>query len=106
MWVRLPPHLDFFRDFTIGSLFLFGFGYLRIFDSRDRFLQAFWETPLRNFGSVPKTRWLMKTFLLLLPLLLASCSVDHTFDPYSGQDGDPDEWEVPSRPEDYIPPEA
>ena len=48
----------------------------------------------------------MKTFLLLLPLLLASCSVDHTFDPYSGQDGDPDEWEVPSRPEDYIPPKA
>ena len=26
--------------------------------------------------------------------------------PRNGQDGDPDEWEVPSRPEDYIPPEA
>ena len=58
-----------------------------------------------NVGA-PKTRWLMKTFLLLLPLLLASCAVDRTFDPYAGQDGDPDLWEIPSRPEDYIPPEA
>ena len=50
----------------------------------------------------------MKTFLLSLPLLLVSCSVDldHTFDPYSGEDGDPDLWEVPARPEDYIAPEA
>tara|TARA_B100000609_G_scaffold171593_1_gene146650 strand:+ start:349 stop:588 length:240 start_codon:yes stop_codon:yes gene_type:complete len=52
----------------------------------------------------------MKPALLLLPLLLASCAVDHSSDPpstpptdeyfdeYAGDDGDPDLWDFSHPP--------